>query len=498
MKDRLVTKALSCSAWAMLPSAFKQLCQIVGRHASGQPIPEAALEAVNRAKAAAAAEPQPEDDAPFVRVGSTAVIPIRGTLIRRADAFDRVSGATDPEDLRATFRAALADAQVARIVLDIDSPGGSVDGINEFAEEIRAGREQKPVIAVANSMAASAAFWLGAQASEFYVSSGGMVGSIGVIRMDMDPRKAWEAMGVDLETVTSAELKNARTLNQDKTVAQVLASTQDLQQWHSLFVDAVAAGRGIDREKAEGLADGRVAVGRAAVTEGFVDGVRSLEQILDSETSNEEDRMAVKTKGGEAASRTPAPAKAEETVEVTVTESQTEEDDEEEDDEEEEEEEGKAEAKPAASRTSKGRRSNAKTYDRGVAAERERQKAIRGMACAGQEDLAEQLVDDGATVAEARVQLHDDLRTRAGSREQQRADDYAPLTTAADRQAAARAAADGTAGEPKPKDAIEAAARRKWAANPRLKEIFGTFDFYMVEQRAIAEGTIRSNLPSEN
>lgn len=488
MKRRL-SQALQCTAWAMYPAALKQLCANLNRQLAA---PQAQSEAPR------------EDDAilgSYQLIGSAAVIEMRGVLIRNATIEDQVFlGAIDTEALRTTFRMALADPKVARIVLDIDSPGGSVDGIPEFADEIRAGRERKPVVAVANSMAASAGYFLGAQASEFYVTSGGLVGSIGVLRTDIDIRKLFEGVGVDIETVTTSELKNARTLNQDKTVAQIHASTADLLQYHELFVAALERGRGKTREEAEALADGRVAIGQVAVDQGFVDGVRSLEQILDSETSNEEDRMAVKTKGGEAASRTPAPAKAEETVEVTVTESQTEEDDEEEEDEEEEEEEGKAEAKPAASRTSKARRQSASQIaQRAVAAERERQKAIRGMACAGQEDLAEQLVDDGATVADARVKLHDDLRARAGSHEQQRADDYAPLTTAADRQAAARAAADGAASEPKPKDAIEAEARRKWNANSRVREIFGgSFELYLVEQRAVADGTIVRHNPSEN
>ena len=67
-------------------------------------------------------------------------------------------------------RQALADESVSQILIDIDSPGGSVYGVAELAEDILSACSQKPVIAIANSLAASAAYWIGCSAAELYVT----------------------------------------------------------------------------------------------------------------------------------------------------------------------------------------------------------------------------------------------------------------------------------------------------------------------------------------
>ena len=90
----------------------------------------------------------------------------------------------------------MREPSISAIVLDVDSPGGSVFGVEELATEIRAARGTKPVVAVANSMAASAAYWIASQADELVITPGGMVGSIGVLTAHEDISKAQEMAGI--------------------------------------------------------------------------------------------------------------------------------------------------------------------------------------------------------------------------------------------------------------------------------------------------------------
>jgi ClpP class serine protease len=107
--------------------------------------------------------------------GGIAVLPLYGVVTQRGNMVEDVSGpgSTSTQQFSAALHQLLADDTVGQILIDIDSPGGSVYGVSELADEIQAARSQKPVVAVANSLAASAAYWIGCSAGEFYVSLAG-------------------------------------------------------------------------------------------------------------------------------------------------------------------------------------------------------------------------------------------------------------------------------------------------------------------------------------
>src|SRR5690606_12609791 len=96
---------------------------------------------------------------------------------------------------------------VGTIVLDVDSPGGGVYGVAEFAEEIYKARGQKRIVAVANSMAASAAYWIATAADELVVTPGGEVGSIGVYMLHEDWSGAYEKAGIKPTVIKFGENK---------------------------------------------------------------------------------------------------------------------------------------------------------------------------------------------------------------------------------------------------------------------------------------------------
>ncbi len=117
------------------------------------------------------------------------------------------SGGTSVQGVARQFRAAMADPDIGRVILDVDSPGGQVGGVEELAREIYQARGQKPVTAIANGLAASAAYWIATAADEFVVTPSGQVGSIGVFGMHQDVSAALEKDGVKVTMVSAGKYK---------------------------------------------------------------------------------------------------------------------------------------------------------------------------------------------------------------------------------------------------------------------------------------------------
>ena len=215
--------------------------------------------------------------------GGTAVIGLRGLLAHRAAAFDDVSGpqGTSMERFGARFRAALADDSVGSIVLDVDSPGGAADGITEMGDEIFAARGEKPIVAVANTMAASAGYWLASQADEVVATPSALVGSIGVFAAHEDLSERLKMLGVNITLVSAGRFKVEgnpfEPLDDDGRAAiQTLVDTV-----YRDFVGAVARGRGVKaKEVRAGFGEGRVLMADAARAEGMVDRVETLDATL--------------------------------------------------------------------------------------------------------------------------------------------------------------------------------------------------------------------------
>ena len=131
------------------------------------------------------------------------------------------------------------------IVLLVDSPGGSVYGIAELANKINALKGEKKIIGMADSVAASAAYWLASQCSELVCCPGGQVGSIGVLAAHEDQSGAAEQAGVKTTLVTSSKYKgegNPFGPMDDDARAEIQSK---VDAYHAMFVAAVARGRGV-------------------------------------------------------------------------------------------------------------------------------------------------------------------------------------------------------------------------------------------------------------
>jgi signal peptide peptidase SppA len=222
------------------------------------------------------AKPPPEES-------SVEVIPLKGVLRPTPSILSLLFGGGGGGLL--SFRSALAKAaandKVEAIVMDVNSPGGFVDLIPEVAADIRAARAQKPVVAVANTTAGSAAYWLASQASQLVVSPSGEVGSIGVYQIHEDLSGMLAKEGVNVTIVRAGKYKIEGhpfgPLSEDATAAM----QSDVNDYYDMFTSDVAKGRGVTQDEVKsGYGEGRMALAKRAVKLGLADKVEQLSDTV--------------------------------------------------------------------------------------------------------------------------------------------------------------------------------------------------------------------------
>ena len=215
-----------------------------------------------------------------------AVIPILDTLVNRGAWLDSQSGLTSYDGIAAQVRDAAADPAVGAILLDIASPGGEAAGMAGLADLIRSVRETKPVTAVVNDMAASAAYGLASAASEIVISPTSLVGSIGVVMLHTDHSEELAAQGVKPTLIFAGSHKVDG--NPFEPLSEAVRS--DLQQsvdaHYRQFLDLVAMGRGARLTAEMARATGaRTFMGIEAIRVGLADRIASFDEVLTSLSS---------------------------------------------------------------------------------------------------------------------------------------------------------------------------------------------------------------------
>lgn len=187
------------------------------------------------------------------------------------------------DSMRAQIRQHVNDADVGAIVLDIDSPGGTLAGTPETAAEVAAAAAKKPVVAVANSLAGSAAYWIGSQASEFVSAPSADVGSIGVMALHQDVSGALERYGIKMTMIRSEQspLKNeAHPFGPLSDDARAFIQTR-ANDAGSDFIKAVASGRRVTQTKVrEDFGQGRMYGASAALSRGMIDRIATLDDVI--------------------------------------------------------------------------------------------------------------------------------------------------------------------------------------------------------------------------
>lgn len=250
------------NAWAITPDALQMVLEVAARENP----PVEAIEAKLGRKL-------DNTQAMTVRDG-VATLPVSGPIFPKANLMTALSGATSVESMAQDFTSALENPRVKAIVLAVDSPGGAVSGVSEFADLVHAARGQKPIVAYAEHQMCSAAYWIASAADEIVANDTALLGSIGVLTAVPKSDKA-SAKEV---TFVASQSPNKRADPETSTGAnQIQTMVDDLA---SVFIGAVARNRAVDEQTVlSDFGQGGVMVGRHAVAAGLADRVGSYEAL---------------------------------------------------------------------------------------------------------------------------------------------------------------------------------------------------------------------------
>ena len=204
---------------------------------------------------------------------NTAIIPVHGPIFRYGGFYSLLFGGSSIQKLSEDLDEAVNNPEISSIILDIDSPGGQVNGINEFSDMVRAANDKKPVYAYVGGTAASAAYWIASSCARIVVDKTAQLGSIGVVigfyKDDDDDY---------VEIVSTASPKKRMDLDDEKAELQ-----QKANELADIFIGAVAKNRKVKPETViKDFGQGGVLIGDKAVNAGMADEIGSMESLIKS------------------------------------------------------------------------------------------------------------------------------------------------------------------------------------------------------------------------
>jgi signal peptide peptidase SppA len=214
-------------------------------------------------------------------INGVGVLPLFGPIFGKANLMTEFSGATSLESFQKDFNALLENDAVKSILLDVDSPGGTSDMVDEMAKEIRAGREIKPINALANTTMGSAAYYLASQANKVYSTPSGSVGSIGAYTVHEDRSAADAQQGHRYTFISAGKYKTEGNPHEPLSQEGAGYRQEVINEVYDEFITAVAAGRGISKEKViSDFGQGRMYRPKKAFDAGMIDGISSYDALI--------------------------------------------------------------------------------------------------------------------------------------------------------------------------------------------------------------------------
>lgn len=285
---RVIT-ALYCQPWLITAAMHGKLCEIAAAHVTG----------AAHAAGGCATKGQSEQHGPTPAVDGlewwqtvscgvvvsngvtfddgVAVFAVSGVIGRKFSGLLNSSGVTSVDVLSRMIRAAADDDRVTGILLDIDSPGGTVTGVPEAAGVVAYAATKKPVVAFSDGMMCSAAYWLAVPADAIFAAPSADVGSIGVYSAVLDQSRAFEIAGLKTELFKTGKYKGMGvpgTPLTDDQRAWLQADVDKVFQW---FRGAVTSNRGAVPDEAM---QGQTMFAYEAKENGLIDAVGTFEDAL--------------------------------------------------------------------------------------------------------------------------------------------------------------------------------------------------------------------------
>lgn len=210
--------------------------------------------------------------------GRVAILPVVGPIFPRANLMT-LSGGASVQSLAYDFTTARDSNEVSAIIMEYDTPGGEITGIDDFAKLIYDTRKKKPVVSFIYGMGASAGFWLASAGKEIIIGNTGEAGSIGVVALYSSNKRDREKRGYDDYEIVSSQSPNKRP--DPSTDKGRLAIQTTVDQLASVFIGSVAKYRGVsESDVLENYGQGGMFVGQAAVDAGLADRTGTLESVI--------------------------------------------------------------------------------------------------------------------------------------------------------------------------------------------------------------------------
>ena len=285
MKYERIVQAMCDTSWAIMPSKLQAIVEFIQLKVEGLSLSPDEISGLTKQPVALKAEIFETNNSS--NEGSTssgdkiAVLPIHGTISHRMNMMNAMSGGVSTESLGNEFASLVDNPEIGTVVLDIDSPGGAVSGIEELGNQIFQARDKVRIVASANSLAASAAYWLGSQAHEFTVTPSGEVGSIGVIAVHESNFKAREKEGRDITIIKAGKFKADNSPLEPLTKEAQAAIQERVDERYDTFISAIARGRNITSDVVVNqFGEGRVVGAKSALDKGMVDAVETLSETI--------------------------------------------------------------------------------------------------------------------------------------------------------------------------------------------------------------------------
>lgn len=256
--------------WAIEPERLNALLDFAAR----TPMPMVDEELVSRFEVVVARQQAKSR-------GEVARLSISGVIQPKTDIWSLYGFATALDAFGAEFQAAVNDTQVKGIVLDIDSPGGSVYGMTEMAKQIRAARGTKPIVSVATGMAASGGYYVASQADEVWAMPSGEVGSIGVVYVHFDQTAYLDQVGVK-PTIFRSQPRKADVNPYENLTEEAAKDIQSkVDAYDRMFVSDVAKGRGVSTETVrKNYGAGRMFLATEAKAAGLIDYIGTADEAM--------------------------------------------------------------------------------------------------------------------------------------------------------------------------------------------------------------------------
>ena len=269
-----VRAAVYGQPWAITENGMRQILAVIEAHVQGSQIDFQAL----------AKKPEPSKDLGYDFQNNVAIIPVCGPIFPKANCMTDFSGATALSQVTQKMKSAKSQ-QPSAIILDMDSPGGSVSGLADFCEWLQEFQSSAgfPVVSMTNPMCCSAAFMIAASCTAAFSTSGGITGSIGTVMAIDNYDRAERNAGNDSVVLRSSELKAIG--NGSISPNQIQELQRMLMMHDAKFKQVVEQGR--PKADMSKVGTGQVWHGVSANDQpsaldlGLIDGISTLEKLIE-------------------------------------------------------------------------------------------------------------------------------------------------------------------------------------------------------------------------